>query len=129
MWTSLLARHIGKTCFCSLRTASTGIPKPKLHVLQYDYVSNALEKRKPHRQAHLAFMDKHVKSGNVILGGAVDNPPTGGLIIFRNLSANDIEQVAQQDPYVTNGVVKKYTVKPYMAVVGDSLLNNDLLKI
>jgi uncharacterized protein YciI len=129
MWTSLFARQIGKNYFGSLRMASTGALQPKLHILQYDYVCDALEKRKPHRQAHLAFIAKQVQNGNVVLGGAVDNPPTGGLIIFRNLSSNDIEQLAQQDPYVTNGIVTKYTVKPYMAVVGDGLLNNDLIKI
>lgn len=110
--------------------ASTGATiQPKLYVLQYDYVANALEKRQPHRQAHLALINKQVEKGNVILGGAVDNPPTGGLLIFRNLTAQEIEQVVQQDPYVINGVVAKYSIKPYMAVTGDALLHNDLIKI
>jgi uncharacterized protein YciI len=130
MWTSLLARHIvGKNYFCKLRTASTAALQPKLYVLQYDYVADSLEKRKPHREAHLAMIGKQNKAGNVVLAGAVDNPPTGGLLIFRNLSPSDIEQLAQQDPYVINGVVKKYTIKPYMAVIGDTLLKNDLVKI
>jgi len=130
MWTSLFTRHIiGKNYFCRLRMASTGTLQPKLYVLQYDYVADAFEKRKPHREAHLAFISKQVENGNVVLAGAVGNPPTGGLLIFRNLSSNDIEQFAQQDPYVTNGVVKKYTIEPYMAVTGDALLKNDLIKI
>jgi len=130
MWTSSLARQIvGKNYFYKLRTASTATPQPKLYVLQYDYVADSLEKRKPHREAHLAMINKHKKNGNVVLAGAIDNPPSGGLLIFRNLSQNDIEQLAQQDPYVINGVVEKYTIKPYMAVVGDALLNNDLIKM
>jgi uncharacterized protein YciI len=130
MWTSLLARNIiGKNYFCSLRMASTATPQAKLYVLQYDYVADVFEKRKPHREAHLAMISKQTKAGNVVLAGAVDNPPTGGLLIFRNLSQNDVEQLAKQDPYVINGVVKKYTIKPYMAVLGDALLNNDLTKI
>jgi uncharacterized protein YciI len=63
------------------------------------------------------------------LAGGLGNPPTGGLLIGRNLSLNDIEQLAQQDPYVINDVVKKYTIKPYMTASGDALLNNDLIKI
>ncbi|CAF0761595.1 unnamed protein product [Rotaria sordida] len=110
-------------------TSSTGTIKPKLYLLQYDYVANVIEKRKPYREAHLAHMGKQVEKGNVVLGGAFDNPPAGGLIILRNLSIDDIEQIAQQDPYVTNGIVTKYTIKPYMAVVGDALLSNDLIKI
>lgn len=130
MWASLFVRHvIGKNYLCRMRMASTGTITPKLYALQYDYVDNAFEKRKPYREAHFAFIGKQVKKGNVILAGATGHPPTGGLIIFRNLSSNDVEQLAQQDPYVTNGIVTKYTVKPFMAVIGDSLLNNDLIKI
>lgn len=133
MWPSLFARNIiGKNYLYRLRMASTSAPgtlHPKLHVLQYDYVADALEKRKPYREAHLAFMGKQIEKGNVVLGGALDNPPTGGLIILRNLSSSDIEKLAQQDPYVINGIVTKYAIKPYIAVVGDALLSNDLIKI
>ncbi|CAF0740885.1 unnamed protein product [Adineta steineri] len=110
-------------------TSSAGTITPKLHVLQYEYVCDVVEKRKPHREAHLSFIGKQVENGNVLLGGAVSSPPTSALIIFRNLSSNEIEQFAKQDPYVINGIVTKYTVKPYMAVVGDNLLNDDLIKI
>jgi len=100
----------------------------KLYVLQYDYVENALEKRAPHREAHLAHIGKQVQHGNVVLGGAVDHPPTGALVVFRNLTADDIEQIVQQDPYVINGVVTKYTIKPYIPAVGDVLLKDDFVK-
>ncbi len=102
---------------------------PKLYILQYDYVDNVLEKRAPYREAHLAVFGKQVQSGNVILGGAIDHPPTGAIMIFRNLTPDDIEQVVQQDPYVANGIVTKYTIKPYIAVAGDPLLKDDLVKI
>jgi uncharacterized protein YciI len=130
MWTSLVTRQIiGKNYRCGLRMASTGGIQPKLYVLQYDYVDDLIKKRAPYREAHLVLMRKLIDKGNIVLAGAVDDPPTGGLLIFRNLSRNDVEQLAQQDPYVINGLVKKYTIKPYMAVLGDALLNNDLVKI
>ena len=102
---------------------------PKLYVLQYEFVENALEKRAPFREAHLVIFRKQVESGNVIIGGAVEHPPTGSITIFRNLKADEIEQVVQQDPYVINGIVKNYTIKPYIAVAGDPVLNDDLIKI
>lgn len=102
---------------------------PKLYVVQYEFVENVLEKRAPYRADHLALFRKQVESGNMIIGGAVDHPPTGSLTIFRNLTASEIEQIVQQDPYVINGVVKNYTIKPYIAVAGDPVLNNDLLKV
>ncbi len=128
MWASLFTRHIiGKNYFCRLRMAST--LTPKLYALQYEYVADVLEKRKPYREAHLNHIGKQVENGNVILGGAVGNPPTEALIILRNLSSNDVEQFVQDDPYVINGIVMKYTIRPYIAVVGDSLLKNDMIKI
>ena len=110
-------------------TSSTGAIQPKLYVLQYEYGADALEKRKPHRTAHLAHIGKQAEKGNIVLAGAVDNPPTGGLLILRNVTPNEIEQIAKEDPYVINGVVQKFTVKPYLAVVGDALLKNDLIPI
>jgi uncharacterized protein YciI len=102
---------------------------PKLYVLQYDYVENALEKRAPYREAHLAHFRKQVQNGNMVIGGAIDHPPTGGLIIFRTLTPKDIEEIVQQDPYFINGIVTKYTIKPYIAVTGDESLKDDLIKI
>ncbi len=131
MRTALFARQIiGKNYFCRFRMSSSApTVEPKLYALQYDYVVDSVEKRKPHRQAHLALVSKQAEKGNLILGGALNNPPTGGLLIFRNLSPNDIEQFVQQDPYMINGVVVKYSIKPYMAVIGDALLKDDLVKI
>ncbi len=102
---------------------------PKLYILQYEYVENVLEKRAPYREAHLALFGKQVQNGNVIIGGAIDHPPTGAVTVFRNLMPNDIEQFVQQDPYVINGLVTKYTIKPYIAVTGDASLQDDFIKI
>ncbi len=88
-----------------------------------------LEKRAPYREAHIAHMKKQLETGNVILAGVIDHPPTGALITFRNLKPNDIEQIAQQDPYFINGIVTKYTIKPYIAVAGDPSVKDDLIKI
>jgi uncharacterized protein YciI len=117
---------IGKFVYIDFLMASI---TPKLYILQYEYVKNVLEKRAPYRQDHLTHFGKQVQSGNVILGGAVDNPPTGALMIFRTIKSDEIEEFAQQDPYVINGIVTKYTIKPYIAVMGDALLKDDILKL
>ncbi len=130
MRTALFARNIiGKNYFCRFKMSSAPTIEPKLYALQYEYVGDSLEKRKPHRPAHLALVAKQVEKGNLILGGALNNPPTGGLLIFRNVTPNDIEQFVKEDPYMVNGVVVKYSISPYMAVVGDALLKDDLVKI
>jgi len=108
---------------------STATLQPKIYVLQYDFVTDSLEKRKIHVEAHLALIDKQIKTGNIVLAGPLGHPPTGGLLIVRDLSPDNIEQLDQQDPFLINGIVEKYTIKPYMAVAGDALLNKDLIKI
>jgi len=102
---------------------------PKLYMLQYEYVENMLEKRAPFRAEHLALFGQQVQKGNVVLGGMLDYPPTGAAVIFRHLTSNDIEQFIQQEPYVINKLVTKYSIKPYIATSGDDLLKDDLLKM
>lgn len=100
---------------------------PKLHILEYEYVDNVLEKRVPYRPGHLEIFGKQSKDGNVVIGGPVDDPPSGARIIFRNLTAKEIDDIVQQDPYVINNIVTKYTIRPYFAGHGDSSLKNDFL--
>jgi uncharacterized protein YciI len=102
---------------------------PKLYILKYEYVENIAEKRTPYREAHTAYVTKQVNNGNIILGGTIDHPPTAALTILRNLTEKEIEEIAKQDPYVINGLVTKYSIKPFLAVVGDSSLKNDLVAI
>ena len=103
--------------------------EPKLYIVQYEFAGDVLEKRKPYRQAHLELLNKQAQSGKLVIGGAVDLPPTGGLMVIRDMKPDEIEKFVQEDPYVSNGVVVKYTIKPYIAVVGDDVLSNDLLKV
>jgi uncharacterized protein YciI len=111
-------------------SSSSSIPvTSKLYVLQYELVPNMQEQRASYRAAHLAHVQKQIERGNLILGGSVDNPPSGALSIWRNMSRDDMEQYALQDPYVINGCVSKYTIKSYMAVAGDEKLADDLIKI
>ncbi len=102
---------------------------PKLYVLQYEYVENVLEKRAPFREAHLAVFGKQVQDGNIVIGGTINYPPTGAMTIFRNLTSDGVDEIVKQDPYYINGLVTNYTIKPYIAVVGDDVLKNDLIKV
>lgn len=103
--------------------------QPKLYIVQYEFVADVLEKRKPHRQAHLDLLSQQAQSGKLVIGGAVGLPPTGGLMVIRDMTPEEIEKFVQQDPYVAHGVVTNYTIKPYIAVLGDQALSNDLLKV
>lgn len=87
------------------------------HALFYDYVEDVLEKRAPHRDAHLALARAWKDEGKLVAGGALGDPPHGGLLVFLVDDAAEVEAFASQDPYVENGVVTSWRVEPWNVVV------------
>ena len=86
--------------------------------LMYDVVDGFIDKRTPLRPAHLALVrDAHAR-GELMLAGALGDPPDGALLVFRADSAEVVERFASADPYVTNGLVKRWRVRPWTVVVG-----------
>jgi uncharacterized protein YciI len=91
------------------------MPSPH-QALFYDYVENALEARAPHRQEHLALVQRYVDDGLIAMAGALGTPPHGGLLIFRGEDPEPAERFAGEDPYVKNGVVTDWRVEPWTVV-------------
>ena len=58
--------------------------------------------------------------GELVLGGAFANPIDGAVILFRGDSPAAAEQFAKSDPYVVNGVVKRWHVREWTTVVGET---------
>jgi len=86
--------------------------------LIYDVVDGFADKRMPFRGAHLELIrDAHAR-GELLLAGALGNPPDGALLVFRAESADLVERFAREDPYVTNGLVKSWRVRPWNVVIG-----------
>ena len=54
----------------------------QLKLLFYDYVENIVERRAPHRPAHLELIAEWKADGRVVAGGATGDPPAGALIVF-----------------------------------------------
>jgi hypothetical protein len=93
------------------------------YLLFYDYVDNILERRQPFRAAHLgAAWESHDK-GELVLGGAYANPVDGALLLFKADSAAQVEEFAKTDPYVLNGLVKRWYVREWTTVAGASSVN------
>ena len=84
--------------------------------LFYDYVPDVLERRKPHRDAHLALARELHAKGTIVLAGAFD-PPEGALFVFQGTPA-DVEEFVRRDPYVKNGVVTGHRIRPWNVVIG-----------
>jgi hypothetical protein len=96
----------------------------KHYLLFYDVVEGYVEKRVPFRNAHLTYANKAVESGELILGGALANPVDGAILLFKGTSPAVAEKFAEADPYVQNGLVKKWHVREWTTVVGKDAANS-----
>lgn len=85
--------------------------------LFYDTVDNFVECRQPYRAAHLAHAERAHRAGRLLLAGAL-NPADGALLVFRAERASEVEEFAQNDPYVTNGLVKAWHAREWTVVIG-----------
>jgi uncharacterized protein YciI len=85
-------------------------------ILFYDYVENVVERRAPHREAHLALVAEWVRSGRIVMAGALGDPPTGAAIVFLGGDPADAERFAEKDPYVAAGIVTARRVVPWTVV-------------
>ena len=90
------------------------------YLLFYEAGSDYEERRKPFRSVHLEHARAAAARGELVLGGAYANPIDGAVILFRGDSPAAAEQFAKSDPYVLNGVVKKWYVREWTTVVGKS---------
>ncbi len=85
--------------------------------LQYETVPDYVERRKPFRAEHLALAEAEHRAGRLVLGGAFD-PPDGALLVFRADSAAQVEAFVARDPYVRNGLVTAWRIRPWSVVIG-----------
>eukprot|EP00850_Spirogloea_muscicola_P011576 SM000072S21210 [mRNA] locus=s72:372394:375492:+ [translate_table: standard] len=83
-----------------------------------EYVKNVVERRAPHRAAHLALCQEHVVRGDLLLGGALHDPVDSAVLVFHVGHISEAEQFAARDPYVLNGLVTKWWIRPWAVVVG-----------
>lgn len=86
--------------------------------LFYEVVDNFVERRGPYRQEHLRLAEAANRRGELVLAGAFAEPADSALIIFRGHSPSAANAFAESDPYVRNGLVKNWDVRPWTVVTG-----------
>lgn len=90
-------------------------------ILRYTTAPDYLERRAAFRDAHLTLAWQSVDKGELLLGGAVGDPPESALLLFANEAA--ARDFAEVDPYVANGLVARWDVLPWNTVVGAQAAN------
>ena len=88
------------------------------YALFYHVVEEFVERRLPFREAHLAHAPHAAERGELALGGALAEPADTALIVFRGDSPDAARAFAEKDPYVRNGLVQRWEVRPWNVVVG-----------
>ena len=87
-------------------------------LLIYDLVDDYLERRGPLRESHLKLAREAVARGELVLAGALADPADEAILVFKTEDPTVVERFAKADPYVHNGLVKKWTVRKWTVVVG-----------
>ena len=90
------------------------------YLLFYDVSSDYLERRAEFRNEHLTLAWKTHADGALILAGALADPVDGALLLFQGDSPAVAENFARADPYVRNGLVTRWRVRPWTTVAGES---------
>lgn len=70
-----------------------------------------------------AFRDEHLKlaweAEGIVLGGALAEPVDRAILLFQGDSPDAAKRFANADPYVRNGLVRRWEVRAWTTVVGD----------
>lgn len=88
------------------------------YLLIYETVADYVTRRTAYREQHLAHAQAAVVRGELILGGAAGDPVDSAVIFFDAPSADIPRTFAENDPYVINGLVKSWQIKPWHTVAG-----------
>ncbi len=85
--------------------------------LTYEAVDGFTEKRMPYRPEHLQLARDAEARGELVMAGALSDP-AGALLVFNADDASVAERFAETDPYVTGGLITRWTVRPWTVVIG-----------
>ncbi|HTM34453.1 MAG TPA: YciI-like protein [Vicinamibacterales bacterium] len=85
--------------------------------LTYEVVDGFTDKRTPYRGPHLEKARTAAARGELVMAGALGEP-AGALLVFKAPDRTTVESFAKTDPYVLNGLVTRWSVRPWTVVIG-----------
>jgi uncharacterized protein YciI len=93
------------------------------YLMFYDYTADYLARRGEFRGLHLKHAWASHERGELVLGGAYDDPADGAAILFACDSPAVPEAFAKADPYVINGLVTRWRIRRWNTVAGSAAMN------
>ena len=88
------------------------------YLMFYDLAPDYLQRRGEFRNEHLKLAWESAERGELVLGGALSEPTDFAVLLFSCDTPEVPERFAAADPYVKNGIVTGYRVRPWTTVVG-----------
>lgn len=90
----------------------------KHFLMFYEVADDYLARRGQFRDAHLKKAWESHARGELILGGALADPADSAVLLFAAESRSVPEEFAKADPYVINGIVRRWYVREWTTVAG-----------
>lgn len=88
------------------------------YALFYDVVEDYVARRALYREKHLQLARAAHERGELVLGGALTDPPDRALLVFRASSRSVVEEFVRNDPYVIEGLVTRWEIRSWAVVIG-----------
>ena len=88
------------------------------YLLMYEVSPDYLERRPLFRDRHLKLAWEAAERGELLLAGALADPIDGAVLLFQGDSPAVATAFAEADPYVREGLVARWRVRPRSTVVG-----------
>jgi uncharacterized protein YciI len=88
------------------------------YLLEYALIDDYLARRAAFREAHLRLAREAHRRGDLILAGALAEPPDRAALVWRTEDRSVVERFIDGDPYVRNGLVTSWTIRPWTVVIG-----------
>ena len=89
------------------------------YALFYELVDDMVTRRVPFREEHLRLAREARERGELVLAGALADPVDRALLVFHVDDKSKAESFARKDPYVVNGLAKRWEVRLWNVVVGN----------
>jgi uncharacterized protein YciI len=93
------------------------------YLLMYELSADYLARRAEFRTEHLKLAWEAQERGEIVIAGALAEPSDYAILMFSGDSPEAAERFAKADPYVTEGLVKSWRVRPWTTVVGKDATN------
>jgi uncharacterized protein len=86
-------------------------------LLEYTLADDYLERRGALREEHLSLLRAAHERGELLLAGALPDPFDRALVVW-TAPREVVEEFVARDPYVAQGLVTGWTIRPWNVVVG-----------